>query len=556
MNTLFEPAAVLSQLKLPPQDIELLTFCTSNKAVKVSQWASELKLTQVKVTSVALYEALPEINRLKTDAKNRFEMLEALWPVAQQCCQGLARDFLQQPLILPPKAQKTAILAQALQKHFIDGYSLCLRELTSLKRLKAPQRDMLTQAIYRALTGINLMFFRCYQLYAQAPVKLWQHFHGLYQIAEYYEVLTERVPQSFTEELKVFTIGDAYLYGLAFASIRPNQLSQNDITAASNAIGQWVHLLELANGNKDSDPLFLVNLSTDQGPAHKTRFHCEQYDRVLEIQFDKAIALLNKQSSNGDESASLVAHDAPNLPVTLQIHFIECWSSNPERLRERKRVDLEARVCVGLIDCHRQLCGDVAFDQFLNPSDELDEAEESFLSTDFNSLVNSMTKKKDIDSEKPSKQSIANVVIQNLSAGGYCLLWQGILGNRVEAGELIAVREEGRRSWSLGVIRWIRKLKAGSQLGVQLLTTQPVPYGASFMYDMGGYSDFMRAVHIPAPTSPDYPPGLLTASVPFQENSRVRLKQEDTELEVRLTRCVLATSKIRLFAFETLSTET
>lgn len=552
MIDIFQPSVAMSELKLPNQDIDVLTFCNGNKPQRVTHWASELKLTQVKPSSVALYEALPEIARLKTDVKTRFEMLESLWQPAQRCAQGLARDFLQQPLILPPSAKKTAILSQALQKHLLDGYCVCVRELCNQKKLKPQYKGILIQSLMRAMLCTDTMFFRCYQLYAQAPTNMWRQLHCLYLVGEYYDVLKERVAATFTTQLRISTVHEAYVHCLALASLRPNQLSQNDIAQAHAALGSWVKQIALLNANEGSpQPLYLVNLSTDNGPAHRGRFHCDQYDRVLVIDFNGLADQIGKQTAAGAHTADS-SDTAPQLSASLQLHIIDCWSQAPERLRERKRADVPAEVCVGLIDCHRQICGDVEFDQFLNPKD-VDEGEESLLSTNFNSLVNSLARKKDVDADKPTRQSVAKVSIQNASVGGYCILWQGLLGNRVEAGELIGVREQGRRSWSIGVIRWIRKLKAGSQLGVQLISAQPVPYGASFMYDMGGYSDFMRALHIPAPSDPDQPPSLLTASVPFQEQGRVRLKQDDTELDVRLNRCILSTSKVRLFTFETLS---
>ncbi len=557
MNPIFEPAVAIGQLKLPPQDIELLTFCKSNKAPKVEQWAQELKLTQVTQTSISLYECLPEINHLKTDAITRFDMLEALWRVTQECTKGLAKDFLQQPLILPPSAQKTALVAQSLQKYLLDGYTLCMRDLTKLKKLKPHQLDTLIACLYRACLCIDAMFFRCYQLYSQAPTNMWRQLHAYYQIAEFYEVVSSAVPSELIKDTGLRNIQEAYLHAISLASIRPNQLSQNDINASYEALFYWVKHIQIhSSGESSNDPVFLINLSNDLGPAHKSRFHCEQFDRVLEINFDEVVNQLNKlqRGPSAPIAEASITPQAPPLPAALQVHISECWRQSPERLKTRKRAEVHADVCVGLIDSHHQICGGIPFSQFLDPEESTDQ-QESFLSGGFDSLVNSMSKPKDIDADKPKKQPVARVTIQNVSAGGYCIKWQGALGNRVEAGELIAVKEDSRRSWSLGVIRWIRKLKNGSQLGVQLLTTQPVPYGASFMYDMGGYSDYMRAMHIPAPTSSELPPCLLTASIPFQEDSRVRLKQEDTEVDVRLTKCVLSTSRIRLFAFETLSAE-
>src|SRR5687768_3723240 len=194
MSHLFEPTLCLAQFKLPPQDITLLSFCESNKLAKVQAWVDDLKVTQVKSTSIELYEALPEIAHLKVDARTRFDMLEALWPVTQQCLLGLLKDFLQQPLILPEPAQKTALLAQALQKHLLDGYTVCARELIQKTKLKAPQQQLLLNALYRALSALSLLMLRAFQLYTAIPQSLWLRAHALYQVAEFYDVHNRPAP--------------------------------------------------------------------------------------------------------------------------------------------------------------------------------------------------------------------------------------------------------------------------------------------------------------------------------------------------------------------------
>src|SRR5690606_29674960 len=190
-----------------------------------------------------------------------------------------------------------------------------------------------------------------------------------------------------------------------------------------------------------------------------------------------------------------------------------CWSNPAHRRQDRKRLDVEVEACIGLIDCHYHLCGNVEFDQFIHPKEDV--LGDSFLSGGFDALIASMSGKKDFDSPKASRQTVFRVILQNISSGGYCIFWQGDLpASRVEAGELIGLREPDRRVWSIGIVRWIRQLKGGSQLGIQLLTHQPVPYGAANVFDIGGYSDSMRAIHIPSPAMADQPPALLTASVP------------------------------------------
>jgi len=554
MSQLFEPTLSLAQFKLPPQDINLLSFCESNKLVKVQAWVDNLKLTQIKTTSIELYEALPEIAHLKVDTRTRFDMLEALWPVTQQCLLGLLKEFLQQPLILPESAQKTALLAQALQKHLLDGYTVCARELIQ-KKLKVPQQQLLLNALYRALTALSLLMLRAFQLYTAIPQTLWLRAHALFQVAEFYDLHNRPVPLTATTP---HTLTDAYLRLVMLASIRPNQLAQNDINIVFRALEGWARQVRLfPSATADQNNLFLVDLNQDKGPVAKNRYDGNPDSRVLELDFQSLVSQLNKLSGGKNPSDWLGQTSAvtvpPEMPASLLEHVLHCWSNSVERNQDRRRLEVEADACIGLIDCHYHLCGNVEFDQFVNPRENLDS--DSFLSGGFDALVASLSGKKDVDESKASRQTVFRVMLHNVSAGGYCVFWQGDPGSRVEAGELIGIREPDRRVWSICVVRWIRQLKGGSQLGIQVLTNQPVPYGAASVFDMGGYSDYMRAIHIPSPTMANQPPSLLTASVPFQENTRVKLKQEDNVIDVRLNKCVFSTSKFKLFSFETLTNE-
>jgi hypothetical protein len=557
MSHLFEPTLSLAQFKLPPQDINLLSFCESNKLAKVQTWVDELKLTQIKTTSIQLYEALPEIAHLKVDARTRFDMLEALWPVTQQCLQGLLKEFLQQPLILPEPAQKTALLAQALQKHLLDGYTVCARELVQKNKLKAPQQQLLLKSLYRALTALSLLMLRAFQLYTAIPQTLWLRAHTLFQVAEFYDL--HHQPASLTTGASPQTLTDAYVRLVMLASIRPNQLAQNDINITFRALEGWARQVRLfPSATEDQNNLFLVDMHLDRGPITKNRYDGNPDNRVLELDFQSLVSQLNKLSSGKNTSDWLGQTPSvtvpQEMPASLLEHILGCWSNPVQRNQERKRLEVEADACIGLIDCHFQMCGNVEFDQFINPREHLDN--DSFLSGGFDALVASLSGKKDVDEPKNSRQTVFRVVLHNVSAGGFCVFWQGDLpGSRVEAGELIGIREPDRRVWSIGVVRWIRQLKGGSQLGVQVLTNQPVPYGAASVFDMGGYSDYMRAIHIPSPTMANQPPSLLTASVPFQENTRVKLKQEDSVIDVRLSKCVFSTSKFKLFSFETLTND-
>jgi cyclic-di-GMP-binding protein len=75
--------ALLTRLKLPPQNLETLSFCEGDKPAKVEAWANSLPLTRMSFVSGLLYQALPEISQLKTSPRNRLQMLDSLHPATQ-----------------------------------------------------------------------------------------------------------------------------------------------------------------------------------------------------------------------------------------------------------------------------------------------------------------------------------------------------------------------------------------------------------------------------------------------------------------------------------------
>lgn len=559
MTTIFDPTLSFSQFTLPEQDIKLLSFCESNKLIKVKEWVEQLRLTQVNQTSVALYRAAPEIVRLKTDAKTRYDMLESLWGPTQQSMLSLSKEYLQKPLILPDKARNAAILSQALQRHFVDGYCTCIRDIINQRKLKAGQKEILLNSAARALSAIGIITLRAYQLYSNVPNKLWLRAHVLFQIIEFYDLHEDPLPHGVSTTHKLRNLKDIYLQLLTLGCVRANQLTQVDIEKVYSDAPNWVQSIQVhPNADSESKNVYIVNLSADQAPITKKRFEGSPDSRVLELDFQNLAKQLDKsgdnQNNENEWAQSVSKRPTNNLPDSLISHLLDCWSQNPERNQPRNSADKQAEVCLGMIDCHFQLCGAVEFQDFLHPKTGLEEEDEAFLSGNFDSLIASLsTKDKDLDEGKAAKQTVFNVSVVNCSPGGYCILWRGDLPNKIESGELIGVREKGRRSWSIGVIRWVKQLKQASQLGIQILSNHPVPYAAAQTFDMGGYSDYMRAIHIPNPIDPEQPPSIATPTVPFQEHSRVKLKQDGQNVDIRLGRCLFSTSKMKLFTFSTLS---
>ncbi len=547
-----QPNELILQILLPEQTLKKLSFCSSNKPQRVAEWASLLRPTQIATTSAMLYQALPELNQLDTNMHARFDMLEALRPYVQDTISGLSKSFLHQPISLPPEAQKSAVIAQALQKHMVDGYLLCIRDTVLGKRTKGKQDPKFITALHRAITGIGFLFLRSYQIYTQPPKGVWQTLHNLFQLADQYEVLDQRLPDDVQRLAKVSSIQSAYLRIILLATARPHQLSQNNVAAIYDAFGEWAELLRFTlDLSDDPDCFFYVNLRRDAGPLYKSRVGSdEQDDLLIELNFKQLMGQLTKQSRESlDEINNNGFTLSKEISTSLLDHLLDTWGNIPQRKHDRREAQMTADIGVGLTDCHYFICSGQDFETFLRSSASTSEIE--------NASRGGFTPRDAFASTSQNFDKPVNrVEVQNISQSGYCLLWKSNAPIRVESGDLVTIKEYGKRVWTVGVVRWIRQKKQASQLGVQVLSDKAQPYAIALTYDMGGYSDYMRALFLPQSQFTDDPPTLITPSAPFQEYDRVRILDGKKTLTAKLDERIFSTGSIQQFSFHAVDSAT
>ena len=141
---------------------------------------------------------------------------------------------------------------------------------------------------------------------------------------------------------------------------------------------------------------------------------------------------------------------------------------------------------------------------------------------------------------------VFDVHIINQSSGGYCLQWQSDTEARLEAGDLIAIREQGRRSWNLCMVRWLRRLKDGPQVGLKRLANNPQPLALSARLDDGDFCPFMRGFWLAAPQQSGGK-SVLAPSLPFQSGQTVKIKFDGRFANGRLDQCTGGSAKVRQF---------
>ncbi|BFM14385.1 hypothetical protein R50073_05680 [Maricurvus nonylphenolicus] len=555
--------SLLANLKLPTQELSTLSFCQSSKADRVRRWAEELPATRITQTSAMLYQALPEVTRLKTPADNRLAMLESLRPYVQQCIQGLAKSFLNQPLILPEGAMKTAVVAQALQKHMSNGYMLAAKEyLLKPEKFRKTHTEQISLSLHRALTGMGLQLLRSYQLYTQAPIQLWAESHTLYRVAEEENLLKHPVNDELLEQAKANTIEQVYMRMLLLSCANSNQLNQTDVGILYRALEEWskhVHLSQEPDNN-----IFAVNLSGNMPPNYSKRFNTDGQVELRTLDLDSLNYELN-QLAKGQASHKIKR--PPLMNEALFKHCLKVWGQIHERDNARRPATGGMDVIVGLSALHFYTCEEQEFHAFLHHPKQRSKAVKK--SPDFNAAK--LATEHDpwaqafvSDVEPPGKAPhmadeearemypIHKVERIDASPGGYCLQWHEAIPSQVRSGELLGLREPNRKHWNIGVIRWVKQNRGGTLLGIQLLAPNAEAYAIQLINKSGENGEFMRALFLPANKALKQQASLLAPSVPFQAQNKVRLNHHGITDTAHLTECIFSTSAMSQFYFRQL----
>lgn len=588
---------LLKKLIVPTQDLAQLSFCSSNKEAQVKVWLQNLPLTQAQQVSAQLYTAVHEISRLRTSRENRLAILELLRVPVHQTLNGLALKYLNQPLILPEAALKTATVAQAIQKHFLNSYLAVVRELCGVRETKDLQEQQ-ALAIHRSLTALGLLLLRTYQLYLPIASQIWAEVHALFQLASALGLEHQPVEDKLPHNHGLKTIHNVYLRILLLATARPNQLRQDEIESTYNLLELLAPSAELdAYDPAGKENLFVVLTNSSRPPFYKSHWRTASNpgeQPPLEIRTSQLVGKLHEQQKAGNEGvdASVSQRNQLNLSAALTKHLAQAWSHLALRSFERQDVNTEIEVTVGLSNIHFYLAGELPFNLFLNQSSavagapakgaiyqkrgvqlktvETQKADDPWGDAfditgtilDGRALPTLNIEMKIQSQEQENYQGqhpIYTIPLMDRSLGGYGLEWRNEIPVQVRAGELLGLREYGRNKWSIGVVRWAHQMKGATQLGIQILAPHAIPVGIAAVHKTGGFAEYLRALQIPELRAINQPPSLITNAISFHEHSKARLYTQDHAgandeggKSVQLTQRLFATGAFSQFGFREL----
>lgn len=552
----------------------------------VKDWIDHLPMGNVGETTRLLFEALTELNQQDIPVQQRFKALEMLRRPVHFVSEAMKKHFVGWALPLTEKNLKIARLSRELTHALATGYKVIVME--QIAGVGRTDKKLLITCIHRSIRLLSQVLLKAYQVYEAYPGAVWLEIHSLYRHAEGNGLHTINVPDEYFRGRKSSTIDDAYKQILLLALACPYRLRHGEVESVYQVLEEWAPLCDVQRVGENGTTLFSTNLDTDQPPsylvlrkANENRSACRALNTVrLAERVRKTLA-------------DIRAHHAPNIgnicADTLR-HLMLAWGIMPKRRFSRTREHADVIVSMGLSSVHYFVSGEFAFSEAAISHEcrtDLRGADQA--ATHFNDRARFQARptgetdgllpdvwEMDYRIEGEAAPSTVEMAVAraasglqidtnhrtqswkmvNVSAGGYCLLWDNLETTRSQVGELLGIREESNPDtfhWRLGVIRWLKYAdKRGLELGVQMLSPGAVAIAGRPEKSPANDEHYMRGLLLPEVASLQQEATLLLPSPPFRAGATAVINCQGKNIQVRLTKLVENTGSFAQFQFESL----
>lgn len=525
-------------------------FDTNPAAVR--QWVDDLPLVNTDKSRELLDNALEQINILDIYPMDRYEALELLSTPVLCVTDALKNKFIGKQIPLSNEHLLNARQCLKLYNRMATGYEIMAADLGRMTGM----HPHLAVALHRALRYLSEALLTNYQIYLQYPAGLWKSLHTLYTAARKAGVTSRTVTDTTLPSAAGSTIEMVYKQVLLLSLACPYRLHQKEIHYVYNALLEWSVASRLSSATDKQDTgLFAINLLSDDPPAYRvlnSNVTMNNYWRILDTS-EMADML---RAAAADNTRATGKHTGIGDKDTLQ-RLMLAWGVMPKRRFSRHPSNTSVKLILGLDSIHRLAEGtgvtttpevhstaeDIHDKQYLqDPTFEKTTRTRARINKDINTAMK--------DQHNPLPGSIPATTtapsqaeawkIADLSAGGYCLLWDSTKPTRARVGDLVAVIITGdarAEDWHLGVIRRIKFTSGrGLELGIQMLSPGTQPVWACICRNDISTTARMKGFLLPEIASINQAASLLLPSLPFRVGCLSTLEYGDRKETIILTR--------------------
>jgi|GEM_PF-863068 len=552
-------------------------FKTSTPAV--SEWVANLPLINIKDCVEQLEFALDELNKIDVPAAERHAALELLTAPVMHVIGALKKSYLGKRIPLRKQDLDNAAKASGLCNRMAISYKILVTTLGNQPESGSTSSALAT-AIHHAIRYLSEVLTGNYQIYAPYPDGIWKALHTLYATGEQHALLRHQVDDISPGYPEKSTIEESYKQILLLSLACPYRLRQNEISGVYKLLSQWARYSKLLSKSEGhSGGFFTWDLDSDDAPTYLTIKN--QQARATQSRF------LNTSDMEEPIRAALKAHQESTqrfsdyMEERILQRLMLTWGLMPKRQFARRRQDAAIQMVSGLKAIHR-----IITEPTPEGSEEAQEKtgvtrdreslcdptleQPTTINTDaHNGNGNGAGHLPDQWQENPLQGAYSarnpdagngdatplyaeNWKMQDMSAGGYCLLWDSAEASSAQIGELVAIKTSHDRdeNWHLGVIRWMKFFRErGLGLGVQMMSPGARAVWARLCDGKAGTGDKLQGILLPDVEGLHQQATLLLPSLPFRSGCLSQLTRGDVEKQVRLTTRLEDTGSFAQFYF-------
>lgn len=578
------------------------------KPKKIAAWIKALPMANTEATTQQLYDLLSKVNRTPLSAQDRYKLMEQLREPISYCTNSLKKNFTGKSFPLSPKSERLSEKSFSLLTETATGYKIAIVDLLSENRV---EKKILAYCVHRTMRLLGNILLTSYQLYFPEPLELWQEMHRLYLLSESGEILDIPIKDPENKLSKLNSISKAYKQIILLSLSNPYHLRNGEIELIHTALDLWAQYSEIFTSKTmpKEDNLFVCGLHTDEAPQHLNVSDLERnkYNRYFDL--THLNAMLRRELSQPDESTSENIKNNRQQPLANDLlqRLLIIWNNRSKRAFSRFLSATPISVSVGLNSTHHMLEQELASKQesilaeereekgtetdtpdaeqaassdeetgyaakeplgdptivkpmefsIASSAPQPDESLVTYLQSSSSIIIDSLNQLSDASSSTQlpePKYETQTLQTLNVSAGGYCLLWDNDQSSNVNVGEIIGIREikdDDPQSWSIGVVRWMQNIRnKGLKLGIQILSTDAESITSCIdQPDQEDSSKTYNCLGLPEIESINQSATLLTPALHYKVGDALILNNQDSTLQVQLTRILENTRNFTHFQY-------
>jgi hypothetical protein len=536
------------------------SFDTKPEAIR--QWVADLPLVNTDRTADLLSTALTAMNGLRVPAQERFDDLEQLADPVDCVIDALKKKFLGKRFPLDDKALAQANLTTTLSMEMATGYKIVAAELGKQRK----GGTQLEQAIRNAIHHYGETLLGYYQIYAPYPAGIWHNLHSLYTLADRQGLADVVAGDKAAPDHGMKTIAEDYKQCLLLSLACPYRMRQSEIKSVNALMADWAKHCRLhATADAGASGFFTCHLDSDKPPGYLKEDQRDARDSNRIIIDTRGLEEPVRATIARRRESTARLSTLPDEMVLQRLML--SWGMMPKRQFPRRGGESRVRLVIGLAAIHQAIEGPVGV------SLACDATSSSEMVTDGDYLYDptfeqttsfDTTPVEKVNTENPFRGAyspaariddvstrIESWKMHDMSAGGYCLLWDSADTSSAHVGELVAISEGDKDAdWHPGVIRWMRFTPAeGLALGVQMLSPGARPVCARLCKDQADREDRMHGILLPELAAIDQPETLLLPPLPFHTGCLSILHEAGNKKTIRLTGQIEDTGSFAQFHF-------